>query len=61
MKTITITAKEYSEIMGYSDKAGNVNKMIRSGNFPPEWIGLPRKSGKIWLVTVRKEWYENKY
>lgn len=55
-----LTAKEYSQLMGYDPRGGRVSQIIRSGVWPPHWIREPRKSGGTWLIYVLKSWYDEK-
>ena len=56
MKGEIISASEYSQLCGYSLKSGRVSQIIKSGKYPAEWIGEPRKSGSVWLLEVDSEW-----
>ena len=54
-----MSATEYGILKGFSEKSTRVHQIIRSGNFPAEWVQAPKKIGNQWIVFVDSKWIKD--
>ena len=50
---------ENGVLKGFSEKSTRVHQIIRSGNFPAEWVQAPKKIGNQWIVFVDSKWIKD--